>query len=204
MLLRVLLAHFPCGVIVHGMTILHIHPFCTWWTWYYTFIRSVLDGRDTTHSSVLHSMAMILHIHPFCTQWTWYYTFIRSVLVGRDTTHSSVLHSVAVILHIHPFCTRWTCIGSQTGPCTWKARIYLRKRQSTPDGYVAGLVSKGTYFGGLSWAAERQVDLCTHYQNLKSSYTGLNWAHHSTSLPKLGIFSFFSLVGTLPEESSNS
>jgi len=39
---------------------------------------------------------------------------------------------------------------------------------------VAGLISKGTYIQGLSWAAARCIDSQTYHQNLKSLHRGLN------------------------------
>lgn len=39
-----------------------------------------------------------------------------------------------------------------------------------------GLVSKGIYTWGLSWAMARQVDLAPAHQNLKSLLRGLTWA----------------------------
>ena len=50
---------------------------------------------------------------------------------------------------------------SDTGPYTQRERRDQRKRQTSPDWKVAGVISKGTYLQGLSWAAARWVGLCT-------------------------------------------
>lgn len=62
----------------------------------------------------------------------------------------------------------------ETGPHRFKARRARRKRQTTPNWWGTGLICKGTYIPGMSWASTRQEDLHTHSPNLKSLYKSIN------------------------------
>lgn len=49
---------------------------------------------------------------------------------------------------------------------------------------MAGLISRGTYIGGLSWAAARWVGLLHYLPNLKRSHRALSWLNHIFSPPE--------------------
>ena len=66
-------------------------------------------------------------------------------------------------------------VGSQLQEFPWvefETGSHMRKegetgeRQITPDGWVAGMICKGTAIQGLSWATSRGVNLCTCPQSL--------------------------------------
>ena len=62
------------------------------------------------------------------------------------------------------FCLLHKVLGSFVWLVGWFAFAFV----------VAGLISKGTYIQGLSWAAARCIDSQTYHQNLKSLHRGLN------------------------------
>ena len=49
---------------------------------------------------------------------------------------------------------------------------------------MAILINKGTYIGGLSWAAARWVGLLHYLPNLKRSHRALSWLNHIFSPPE--------------------
>lgn len=65
-------------------------------------------------------------------------------------------------------------VKSETGPSTRRMRRDRRKRQTTPDWQVTGLISKGAYSQGLSWGPQDEQTSVPARQYLKSVYRGLN------------------------------
>lgn len=61
-------------------------------------------------------------------------------------------------------------------PLYMEGKEQLRKEAYHSKLGGGGLVSKGTYTWGLSWATTRQADLAPAHQNLKSVLGGLTWA----------------------------
>lgn len=86
---------------------------------------------------------------------------IHGVSIYRDQRRKQLLKKClsascwALSLQLHICSVSYSMVvGLQTGPCTQKARRHWKKRQVFPE-QMAGLTSKRTYTGGLSWTAAR-------------------------------------------------
>ena len=64
-----------------------------------------------------------------------------------------------------------------------EGKVGLKREADPPDGWMVGLISKGTSTGGLSWAAARWVGLLHYLPNLKRLHRALSWFIHILSPP---------------------
>lgn len=101
---------------------------------------------------------MFLHFHCW-RKCTWHDPIRQEEREHRDPMYDLLQPPSDILVGSQTLATSW--VECETGPGTQRAGTDWRKRQTPPNGWVAGLTRKETCIWGLSWAATRWVGLHT-------------------------------------------